>query len=88
MNLTELKYKILDLPDDGPTISINQPTYNPGDILSANCTSNNSFPAAKLKWYINGQLALDKLKLRYPDLIEENGLRTSTLGLRFVDTRN
>ena len=52
--LTVKSHIIPDLPDDGPVISGTQPMYNKGDILTANCTSFNSFPAATLNWYING----------------------------------
>ena len=46
----------LDLPDEGPVISGTLPLYSPGEELTANCSSANSFPAASLNWYINGQV--------------------------------
>ena len=72
-----------DVPVIGPVITGTKPTYNPGDILSANCTSFNSFPAATLNWYINGQAALEELQNRYPETVGEAGLKTVTSGLRF-----
>ena len=72
-----------EVPDNGPVITGTKPTYNPGDILSANCTSFNSFPAATLNWYINGQAALEELQNRYPETLGEFGLKTVTSGLRF-----
>ena len=39
-----------DLPDEGPVISGSQPRYHTGDILTANCSSSRSLPAASLKW--------------------------------------
>ena len=73
----------IDLPDDGPIISGSQPRYNTGDILSANCTSSNSVPAAKLNWYINGEEATDKMIITYPNKINKRGQFSSNLGLRF-----
>jgi len=73
---------VVDLPDDGPIISGTDPMYNPGDILTANCTSFNSFPAATLNWYINGQVAPLRLLKKYPAVASNRELTTSTLGLR------
>jgi len=73
---------IVDLPDDGPIISGSQPRYNTGDILSANCTSSNSVPAAKLNWYINGEEGTDAMLIPYPVKKNRRGQFSSTLGLR------
>merc|ERR1719228_1058343 len=73
---------VVDLPDDGPTISGTQPMYNPKEILIANCTSHNSFPAATLNWYINGQVAPHRLLTKFPVVTTNQQLTTSTLGLR------
>jgi len=73
---------VVDLPDDGPVISGTQPMYNKGDILTANCTSFNSFPAATLNWYINGQVAPHRLLTKYQVATYRTDLTTSTLGLR------
>jgi len=74
---------VVDLPDGTPVISGTQPRYKTGDIISANCTSYNSIPAAKLNWYINGEEALSSMLVQYP--VKENiqGKLTSILGLRF-----
>ena len=74
---------VIDLPDDGPIISGSQPRYNTGDILSANCTSSNSVPAAKLNWYINGEEATDEMLIIYPITKNRKGQFSSILGLRF-----
>ena len=74
----------LALPDEGPVISGNQQRYNLNDILSANCTSYNSLPAAKLSWYINGEEATSSMLIDYPIVKNIRGLATSTLGLRYV----
>jgi len=73
---------VVDLPDDGPVISGTQPVYNKGDILTANCTSFNSFPAAMLNWYINGQVAPHRLLKKYEVITSGKDLATSVLGLR------
>ena len=46
-----------DLPDEGPIITGGFPRYHIGDKVDVNCTSLRSVPAAKLKWYINGEQA-------------------------------
>ena len=48
---------LLDLPDEGPVITGGYPRYHIGDKVRVNCTSRRSKPAAKLKWYINGEQA-------------------------------
>lgn len=73
---------VVDLPDDGPVISGTQPMYNEGDTLTANCTSFNSFPAATLNWYINGQVAPHRLLKKYKIITSKKDLTTSRLGLR------
>ena len=75
---------IADLPDDGPIISGTKPRYNTEDILSANCTSSNSAPAAKLNWYINGEEATNAMLIPYPVQENRRGLFSSSLGLRFL----
>ena len=39
------------------TVSGSAPRYQVGDLLNVSCYSLNSRPAAKLKWYINGEEA-------------------------------
>merc|ERR1712013_485689 len=73
---------VVDLPDDGPVISGTQPVYNRGDILTANCTSFSSFPAARLNWYINGQVAPHRLLKNYEEVTSDDDLTTTVLGLR------
>ena len=45
------------MPDEGPIITGGFPRYHIGDKVNVNCTSFRSKPPAKLKWYINGELA-------------------------------
>ena len=72
-----------DLPDEGPIITGGFPRYHIGDKVEVNCTSKRSKPAAKLKWYINGEQADADLTKNYPPIEEDRGLETSVLGLRF-----
>ena len=55
-----------DLPDEGPIITGGFPRYHIGDKVEVNCTSSRSKPAAKLKWYINGELADQDLIKHFP----------------------
>ena len=48
--LQKYSFHFADLPDEGPVISGSQPRYHTGDILTANCSSSRSLPAASLKW--------------------------------------
>lgn len=41
------------LPIEGPRISGGETYYGNGDVVSVNCTSPKSKPAAQLHWYIN-----------------------------------
>ena len=54
-----------DLPDEGPVITGGFPRYHIGDKVQINCTSHKSKPAAKLKWYINGEQADKQNVKRY-----------------------
>jgi len=73
---------VVDLPDSGPVITGSLPRYHTGDILTANCTSSNSLPAATLRWYINGEEATPSTLIQYPVQEIAGGLETSVLGLR------
>ena len=75
---------VADLPDQGPVISGSLPRYKKGDLISANCTSLSSVPAAKLNWYINGQVTPQKHLIEYPLTSSRIQLYSSTLGLRWV----
>merc|ERR1712223_60479 len=74
---------VVDLPDEGPIISGGFPRYHIGDKVEVNCTSKRSKPAAKLKWYINGEQADQNVVKKYKTTKEERGLETTPIGLRF-----
>jgi len=73
---------VVDLPDEGPVITGTAPRYKQGDVISANCSSARSLPAAVLQWYINGEEATPAMLVHYPVLDVGGGRRTSVLGLR------
>ena len=56
---------LTDLPDEGPIITGGFPRYHIGDKVQINCTSHESKPAAKLRWYINGEQADKQNVKRY-----------------------
>ena len=74
--------RVSDLPDQGPIISGTLPRYKKGDLISANCSSYNSVPAAKLNWYINGEEATPSMLIPYPTTQNRRGALSSVLGLR------
>jgi hypothetical protein len=43
------------LPQERPIITGEEKVYASGDVLALNCTSGKSHPAAKLRWFVNGQ---------------------------------
>jgi len=72
---------VVDLPDNGPTITGVKPRYFWGDEVRAACSSDNSFPRPKIKWWINDDAA-DTKNIRTVD----SGYTTL---LRFkIKTRN
>ena len=52
-----LKYSpnFSDLPDDHPRITGVHEQYEPGEGITATCTSWHSNPPANLSWFINGE---------------------------------
>lgn len=74
----------LALPDTDPKITGGRPRYQIGDIVRVNCTSGRSKPAAKLTWFINGEVAEPSIVRRYDTVITgREGLETTVLGLEF-----
>lgn len=81
-------------PAEKPKISGLKPTYRPGELVRSNCTSPNSFPAAKLEWKINGQPVYRGESILYNTLRttsaqpDQTGpdkiLETATIGLEFL----
>ena len=53
----QLNSNCLELCKTGFLIVGSLPRYHVGDQLNISCISPNSVPAAKLKWFINGEYA-------------------------------
>ncbi|XP_023336184.1 uncharacterized protein LOC111707329 [Eurytemora carolleeae] len=69
------------LPDQYPSIKgLSSEAYEPGFLLSLNCTSSPSYPAADLTWYIGDAQAQESLVTKYLRKTTETGLEISTLG--------
>lgn len=81
--IERLCLRFADLPDSGPDILGGQPRYNIDDRVNVTCISRESFPAADLSWYINGEKADAEFLVHYPEDVSFGGLRTSRLGLVF-----
>lgn len=79
---------VVDLPDDGPIISGSVPRYHVGDHLNISCISPNSVPAAKLKWFINGEYADSEFVHQYEVESNRFGLQTARQDIRFKITEN
>lgn len=75
---------VVALPDTDPKITGGRPRYQIGDTVRVNCTSGRSKPAAKLTWFINGEVAEATALRRYDTVITgREGLETTILGLEF-----
>lgn len=49
-------FLLVDLPPHGPDILGLQPRYQVGDEVNITCSFGPSKPAAKVNWYINGEV--------------------------------
>ncbi|KAJ8679209.1 hypothetical protein QAD02_014996, partial [Eretmocerus hayati] len=50
----EAYMEVIEIPRHKPKITGVERIYTTGDVLSLNCTSDSSHPAAQLQWFING----------------------------------
>ncbi|XP_018377715.1 PREDICTED: cell adhesion molecule 2-like [Trachymyrmex cornetzi] len=74
----EARMEVIALPQERPTITGEEKVYASGDVLALNCTSGKSHPAAKLRWFVNGQ----QVKPDSPDLfVEQHGLYSTISSL-------
>lgn len=79
---------VVVLPEKGPLITGGKLRYSLGDRVNVNCTSENSKPAADIRWFINGQPASREFLVTYPIRNNSYGtLHTSVVGLRFEAQR-
>ncbi|XP_066968798.1 cell adhesion molecule 3-like [Macrobrachium rosenbergii] len=75
---------VVDIPQEKPTVLGARERYQPGDVVSINCTSAPSKPAATLTWYINGAEAPRRYLREFSPYMQSDGLEQSTLGLHFL----
>ncbi|XP_015794197.1 uncharacterized protein LOC107370745 [Tetranychus urticae] len=81
----EREMVIYALPIEVPQISIGQRKYNPGEEVTANCTSPKSKPTAKLSWFINDSpVEGSEFKADYSATLHNDGLESSFISLNFV----
>ncbi|XP_018347501.1 PREDICTED: cell adhesion molecule 2-like [Trachymyrmex septentrionalis] len=74
----EARMEVIALPQERPTITGEEKVYASGDVLALNCTSGKSHPAAKLRWFVNGQ----QVKPDSSDLVfEQHGLYSTISSL-------
>lgn len=46
---------VVEIPEEGPILSITNHKVAPGSKLRANCTAPMAYPAVNLTWYVNGE---------------------------------
>jgi hypothetical protein len=76
---------VIVLPERHWVISgLKKTTYLPGDKLSINCTSNPSYPSAKLSWFLNKKKVDRWMVTSFLPLTNHKSNESSTLGLNFL----
>ncbi|XP_014472655.1 PREDICTED: cell adhesion molecule 3-like [Dinoponera quadriceps] len=73
----EASMEVIALPLEMPTITGEEKVYASGDVLALNCTSSKSHPAARLKWFVNGQ----QVKPDSEMVFEQHGLLSTISSL-------
>ncbi|XP_050309506.1 uncharacterized protein LOC126745611 [Anthonomus grandis grandis] len=79
--------RVVDLPRHDPQITGLKTRYRLDETIKANCTSQGSYPAANLTWYINGIPLEEKYVQRYEPLMyneDELVSALSTVKLKVV----
>lgn len=78
-------------PPEKPKITGLKSTYRSGEYVRANCSSNMSFPAAKLQWKINGfpvypgeAISYEIIKSVVGEGKKQQILESTTLGMQFL----
>jgi len=87
----EKEMKVYVLPTEGPRIFGTRSTSKVGDVVSINCTSTKSKPAAVLKWFVNDNpVDATKIGSDYETILstqqDNEGLEISSLALKFILT--
>lgn len=78
-------------PTEKPKITGLKSTYRSGEYVRANCSSNMSFPAAKLQWKINSfpvypgeSISYEIIKTVVGEGKKQQNLESANLGLQFL----
>ncbi|CAL4122496.1 unnamed protein product, partial [Meganyctiphanes norvegica] len=81
---------VIDLPESAPILTGLKKTYQLGEPVNVNCTSQLSKPAATLEWHINRRKVESELELvRYDPIVDQaSKLETAVLGLAFTARRH
>ena len=75
---------VLDLPDTKPILKGGKPRgHKVGEWMNLNCTSPNSKPPAKLKWYINNEIVSVVNAMRNI-FVTEIGICCSTADMKLI----
>ncbi|KAM0728801.1 Cell adhesion molecule 1 [Formica fusca] len=73
----EANMEVIAVSQESPSIRGEEKVYASGDVLALNCTSSKSYPAAKLKWFVNGvQVRSDS-----ETVLEQHGLYSTISSL-------
>ncbi|XP_029170247.1 uncharacterized protein LOC114939947 [Nylanderia fulva] len=73
----EANMEVIAIPQERPMITGEEKVYASGDVLALNCTSGKSNPAAKLKWFVNGE----QVKSDSEMVFEQHGLYSTISSL-------
>ncbi|CAL1265151.1 unnamed protein product, partial [Larinioides sclopetarius] len=85
---SEDEMRVYALPSSGPDIIGLQPRYQISDEVNITCSFGPSKPAAKVSWYINGELAQAHHVTHLPPRKTKEGLQWIELRLVFImDTK-
>jgi len=86
---TDIKRKHLHVfvsPSSRPHVTGLQNHYKPGDVLNITCISSDSFPAANISWFINGNKASSSSVRKTDVTTEKSGLLSSYSQLSLLAT--
>ncbi|KAL5281384.1 hypothetical protein ACFFRR_005028 [Megaselia abdita] len=77
--------EVVEIPDQRPVITGIHSRYKFGDVISGNCSSDNSYPAANLSWFIN-EMPVFHNYVRVLDVQkhDELNLKSATTEINFI----
>ncbi|KAH0945674.1 hypothetical protein HN011_003602, partial [Eciton burchellii] len=76
----EASMEVIALSQEKPAIVGEEKVYASGDVLALNCSSGRSHPAARLRWFVNGQ----QVKPDSEAMFEQDGLYSTISSLLLV----